>query len=134
MAAATDRFVAWCKQEQASIEQELELLASGKVRIGEDIGSGWIDKTDEAIERARRRLSQLKELLTEGKTTSLSRMPHSLIACRRLPAPARPRVRFAGLCSLRVALTQNWHAPLRRADLSCFGPIMTVTWVTDGRT
>jgi hypothetical protein len=53
MAAATDRFVAWCKQEQASIEQELELLVSGKVRIGEDIGSGWIDKTDEAIERAR---------------------------------------------------------------------------------
>jgi hypothetical protein len=67
MAAATDRFVAWCKQEQASIEQELELIASGKVRIGEDIGSGWIDKT---VERAKRRLSQLKELLTEeGKTT-----------------------------------------------------------------
>src|SRR5262249_53419926 len=45
MAAAADRFVAWCKQEQASIEQELELIVSGKVRIGEDIGSGWIDKT-----------------------------------------------------------------------------------------
>jgi hypothetical protein len=70
MAVATDRFVAWCKQEQASIEQELELIASGKLRIGEDIGSGWIDKTDDAIERAKRRLSQLNELLTEeGKTT-----------------------------------------------------------------
>jgi len=70
MPPATDRFVAWCKQEQASIEQELELMASGKVRIGEDIGSGWVDKTDEAIERAKRRLSQLNELLTEeGKTT-----------------------------------------------------------------
>ena len=70
MTAATDRFVAWCKQEQASIEQELELIAAGKVRIGEDIGAGWIDKTDEAIERAKRRLSQLKELPTEaGKTT-----------------------------------------------------------------
>jgi len=70
MPAATDRFVAWCKQEQASIEQELELIASGKVRIGEDIGLGWIDKTEEAIERAKRRLSQLNELLTEeGKTT-----------------------------------------------------------------
>jgi hypothetical protein len=70
MSAATERFVAWCKQEQASIEQELELMRQGKVRIGEDIGSGWIDKTDEAIERANRRLSQFKELLTgEGKTT-----------------------------------------------------------------
>ena len=45
-------------------------MASGKVRIGVDIGSGWVDKTDEAIERAKRRLSQLNELLTEeGKTT-----------------------------------------------------------------
>jgi hypothetical protein len=70
MAAAPDRFVAWCKQEQASIEQELELLTSGKVRIGEDIGSGWIDRTADSIERAERRLAQLNELLTEeGKTT-----------------------------------------------------------------
>ena len=68
--AAPDRFVAWCKQEQASIEQELELMVSGKVRIGQDIGSGWIDKTAESIERAKRRLAQLDELLTEeGKTT-----------------------------------------------------------------
>ena len=65
-----ERFVAWCKQEQASIEQELELLVSGKVRIGEDIGSGWIDRTADSIERAKRRLAQLNELLTEeGKTT-----------------------------------------------------------------
>jgi hypothetical protein len=70
MAAPTDRFVAWCKQEQASIEQELELMASGKVRIGEDLGAGWIDKTEEAIERAKRRIAQLNELLAEeGKTT-----------------------------------------------------------------
>ena len=74
MPPVTDRFVAWCKQEQASIEQELELITSGKVRIGEDIGSGWIDKTDKAIERSKRRLSQLNELLTEeGKTTVIKR-------------------------------------------------------------
>jgi hypothetical protein len=70
MAVATDRFVAWCKKEQARIEQELSLLVSGKVRIGEDIGSGWIDMTAESIEHAKRRLAQLNELLTEeGKTT-----------------------------------------------------------------
>jgi hypothetical protein len=39
---APDRFIAWCKQEQASIEQQLELIQSGKVKTGEDTGAGWI--------------------------------------------------------------------------------------------
>ena len=52
---APDRFIAWCKQEQASIEQQLELMQSGKVRTGEDIGAGWIDTTEESIERAKAR-------------------------------------------------------------------------------
>ena len=71
--AAPDRFIAWCKQEQASIEQQLELLQAGKVRTGEDIGAGWIDTTDESIERARARLSELNDLLTEaGKSTVIN--------------------------------------------------------------
>jgi hypothetical protein len=69
--AAPDRFIAWCKQEQASIEQELELMESGKVRIGKDIGSGWIDTTAESIERARARIADLNELLTEAGTTTV---------------------------------------------------------------
>ena len=32
--AAPDRFIAWSKQEQVSIEQQLELLQAGKVRTG----------------------------------------------------------------------------------------------------
>ena len=68
--AAPDRFIAWCKQEQASLEQQLELLQAGKVRTGEDIGAGWIDTIDESIERTRARLSELNDLLTEaGKAT-----------------------------------------------------------------
>ena len=68
--AAPDRFIAWCKQEQASIEQQLELMESGKVRTGEDIGSGWVDTTEESIERAKARLAELNDLLTEaGKAT-----------------------------------------------------------------
>jgi hypothetical protein len=68
--AAPERFIAWCKQEQASIEQQLELMRSGKVRTGEDIGAGWIDTTKESIERARARLAELKDLLIEaGKAT-----------------------------------------------------------------
>jgi hypothetical protein len=38
--SAPDRFIAWCKQEQASIEQQLELMETGKVRTGEDTGDG----------------------------------------------------------------------------------------------
>ena len=69
--SAPDRFIAWCKHEQASIEQELELLVSGKVRTGEDIGAGWVDTTDESIERAKARLAQLNELLTEAGTATV---------------------------------------------------------------
>ena len=69
--AAPDRFIAWCKQEQASIEQQLELLQSGKVRTGEDIGAGWIDTTEQSIERARARLSELNDLLTEAGTATV---------------------------------------------------------------
>jgi len=46
-------------------------MTSGKVRIGEDIGLGWFDKTDKAIGRAKRRPSQLKELLTEEGVTTV---------------------------------------------------------------
>jgi hypothetical protein len=68
--AAPDRFIAWCKQEQASIEQQLELMQAGKVRTGEEIGVGWIDTTDESLERAKARLAELNDLLTEvGKTS-----------------------------------------------------------------
>jgi hypothetical protein len=69
--AAPDRFIAWCKQEQASIEQQLELMKSGKVRTGEDIGAGWIDTTEESVERAKVRLAELNELLTEAGTATV---------------------------------------------------------------
>jgi hypothetical protein len=32
--SATERFIAWCKQEQASLEQQLALMEAGKVRTG----------------------------------------------------------------------------------------------------
>jgi hypothetical protein len=69
--AASDRFIAWCKQEQASIEQQLELLQTRKVRTGEDIGAGWIDTTDASIERAQARLAELNDLLTESGSATV---------------------------------------------------------------
>src|SRR5262249_21521588 len=58
--AAPDRFIAWCKQEQARIEQQLELMEKGKVRTRHDTGVGWVDTTSESMERARARLADLK--------------------------------------------------------------------------
>jgi hypothetical protein len=31
---APGRFIAWCKQERASLEKQLEMMESGKVRTG----------------------------------------------------------------------------------------------------
>ena len=70
--AAPDRFIAWCKQEQASIEQQLELMQSGKVRTGEDTGAGWIDTTAGSIQRAKARLAELNDLLTEAGSATVS--------------------------------------------------------------
>jgi hypothetical protein len=69
--ADPDRFIAWCKQEQASIEQQLELLQAAKVRTGEDIGAGWVDTTDDSIERAKARLAELNDLLTEAGSATV---------------------------------------------------------------
>ena len=63
--SALGRFVAWCKQEQASIQQQLELMQSGKVLTGENRGSGWIDTTGESVKRAKARLAELESLFTE---------------------------------------------------------------------
>ncbi len=41
-------------------------MEAGKVRTGEDIGVGWIDTTAELIERAKIRLTELNDLLTEA--------------------------------------------------------------------
>jgi hypothetical protein len=66
MAAPDDRFIAWCKQEQASIQQQLELMESGKVQTGENRGTGWVDTTAGSVERAKARLAELESLVTES--------------------------------------------------------------------
>ena len=51
--SAPDQFIAWCKQEQASLQQQLELLEASKVLTGEDRGSGWSDTTTESKKRTK---------------------------------------------------------------------------------
>ena len=67
------RFVAWCRQEQASIQQQLELMQSGKVLTGENRGSGWVDTTGDSVKRAKARLAELESLLTEKGSATISK-------------------------------------------------------------
>ena len=71
--SAPGRFIAWCKQEQASIQQQLELMETAKVLTGENCGSGWVDTTAELIERAKARLVELELLLTESGAATVSK-------------------------------------------------------------
>ena len=71
--SARGRFVAWCKQEQASIQQQLELMQSGKVLTGENLGSGWVDTTGDSVTRAKARLAELESLLTEKGSATISK-------------------------------------------------------------
>ena len=71
--SAPARFIAWCKQEQASIQQQLDLMETAKVLTGENRGSGWVDTTAESIERAKARLVELESLLTESGPATVSK-------------------------------------------------------------
>jgi hypothetical protein len=71
--SAPGRFIAWCKQEQASIQQQLELMETGKVLTGENRGSGWVDTTAESMERGKARLLELESLLTERGPATVSK-------------------------------------------------------------
>jgi quercetin dioxygenase-like cupin family protein len=71
--SAPDRFIAWCKQEQASIQQQLELMEAAKVLTGENLGSGWVETTAESIARAKARLAELESLLTETGAATVTK-------------------------------------------------------------
>jgi hypothetical protein len=73
MSAPDDRFIAWCKQEQASIQQQLELMESGKVQTGENQGAGWVDTTAESVARAKARLAELDAFLTESGSATVTK-------------------------------------------------------------
>ena len=73
MTATTAYFHSLVQAEQASIQQQLELMETAKVLTGENRGSGWVDSTAESIERARARLVELESLLTESGPATVSK-------------------------------------------------------------
>jgi hypothetical protein len=48
-------------------------MEADKVRTSEDQGAGWIDTTAESMKRAKARLSELNELLTEAGSATVSK-------------------------------------------------------------
>ena len=56
--------IRWCNHERISLRQQLELLESGKIRTGENRGTGMVDTSDRDIQEARRKLAELDDLLS----------------------------------------------------------------------
>ena len=71
--AAPDRFIAWCKQEQASIEQQLELMERRRSEQAKILERDGLDTTANSIQRARARLAELKSLLTKSGSATVSK-------------------------------------------------------------
>ena len=61
-----DRFVAWCKEEQDSVWQQLELLESGKIGTYQVSGSSQRDTTAATIEQLKVKLAALDALLIDA--------------------------------------------------------------------
>ena len=57
--------VDWCRREQESLRQRLELMKAGKFRIGEkEVGQDqWIDTTPQSIEQLERMIAELDNVL-----------------------------------------------------------------------
>ncbi len=64
-----DNTLRWCREERQRLQQQLEQLQTGRLRIGEkrQEGMGWIDvdTTAESIERCRRYIAELEAILAE---------------------------------------------------------------------
>jgi hypothetical protein len=55
----------WCKSERRNLQRQLEMLTSGKFRIGENRGPSWFDATDASIERATASIDELDQIIAE---------------------------------------------------------------------
>ena len=59
-----DNLITWCKEQQAQLQRQIEMLESGDLKTRERRpGSGWADTTDADLERAKRQLIEIDALL-----------------------------------------------------------------------
>ena len=50
-------------------------MEAAKVLTGENLGAGWVETTDQSIERAKARLAELESLLTETGSATVATSP-----------------------------------------------------------
>jgi hypothetical protein len=62
-----DFLIEWCKTDRHNLQTQLDALTSGKLRLGENDGSGWVDTTAERIEWLTAKIADLDDLLSEIK-------------------------------------------------------------------
>ncbi len=59
-----DNLIVWCKEQQAQLQQQIEMRESGELKTGERRpGSGWVDTTEADLARAKRQLAEIDALL-----------------------------------------------------------------------
>ena len=55
----------WCRQERQRLALLLSALDSGRYKVGEDRGQGWLDLTQKNISRLKLHTSELNEILEQ---------------------------------------------------------------------
>lgn len=63
-----DDFIKWCRDEREALRQQLEPLESGRMHIGRRRAGGpWEDMTPGEIERLKRNIAELDELIARPR-------------------------------------------------------------------
>jgi hypothetical protein len=67
--------IEWCRSERSNLQRQLCALNSGKFRIGENSGTGWVDTTGTNINRISAAISELDQILAAYERSSHARTP-----------------------------------------------------------
>jgi len=52
----------WCKEQRVSLQRQLDLIESGRVRFGEHHGAGWRDVTRDTVATVRKNIAELDRI------------------------------------------------------------------------
>jgi len=62
----------WCKREREKLQSELNELRSGKLKVGEDRGSGWTDATSDRLHYLGNKVTELNSLISRIEQEKLA--------------------------------------------------------------